>query len=358
MMGWTGRWAGLLVGLMLSSALGLAGSSAAPALALAGGEPCQAQAALAEAGQLVPVPPLNPAYGAAAGDTPFGRCGRPAGHGLDADLSCGPTLAQEQAWLRYRGLMEDALWAEGVEPFTGPLGPFLMRYHFMGGDACRGPLWLASDLLAARALARCALGRPPLVVPGAALDAPPDCRLFGETGQAVCGPFRRYWEARGGLVRFGYPLSPPFDDLNPGDGRAYTVQYFERARFAWHIGAPGDVRLERLGYTLTLGRENEAPFQRVTDPGDGSWFAETGHRLRGRFRDAWAATGGLESHGLPLSAEFVELNPDDGQRYTVQYFEYSRFEYHPDQAGTPYEVQFGQLGRQVYTERGQPAGTP
>ncbi|MCC6626104.1 MAG: N-acetylmuramoyl-L-alanine amidase, partial [Chloroflexi bacterium] len=45
-----------------------------------------------------------------------------------------------------------------------------------------------------------------------------------------------------------------------------------------------------------------------------------------------------------------EVNPADGQTYTVQYFERARFEYHPEHKGTPYETQLGLLGRQ-YTSR-------
>jgi len=36
----------------------------------------------------------------------------------------------------------------------------------------------------------------------------------------------------------------------------------------------------------------------------------------------------------------------------VQYFERERFEYHPESAGTPYEVELGRLGAQVARQRG------
>jgi len=41
------------------------------------------------------------------------------------------------------------------------------------------------------------------------------------------------------------------------------------------------------------------------------------------------------------------VNPSDGKEYTVQYFERARFEFHPEAAGTPYEVQLGLLGAQA-----------
>jgi murein DD-endopeptidase MepM/ murein hydrolase activator NlpD len=76
------------------------------------------------------------------------------------------------------------------------------------------------------------------------------------------------------------------------------------------------------------------------------YFAQTGHYLSGKFRQYWESTGGLAQYGYPLTREFTERNPDDGNLYTVQYFERNRFEYHPELAGTPYEVQLGLLGKQ------------
>jgi hypothetical protein len=59
-------------------------------------------------------------------------------------------------------------------------------------------------------------------------------RFFAETGHTLSGPFLRFWEKRGGLERFGYPISEPFWETSPVDGRDYLVQYFERARFEHH----------------------------------------------------------------------------------------------------------------------------
>src|SRR5207253_4450759 len=49
-------------------------------------------------------------------------------------------------------------------------------------------------------------------------------------------------------------------------------------------------------------------------------------------------------------------NPTSGRSYLVQYFERSRFEYHPENAGTPYEVLLGLLGTQLSQKRGYPYG--
>jgi hypothetical protein len=56
-------------------------------------------------------------------------------------------------------------------------------------------------------------------------------RYFRETGHTLSGRFRRFWEKRGGLATFGFPISEPFEEISPTDGQARITQYFERARF-------------------------------------------------------------------------------------------------------------------------------
>ena len=46
------------------------------------------------------------------------------------------------------------------------------------------------------------------------------------------------------------------------------------------------------------------------------------------------------------------MSPLDGQPYTVQYFERARFEYHPENAGSPYEMLLGQFGTEMLAARG------
>jgi glucose/arabinose dehydrogenase len=184
---------------------------------------------------------------------------------------------------------------------------------------------------------------------------PPGARTFPETGQWLAGAFLSAWEQGGGLARFGFPISPPLD---PGDGT--TIQWTERARFEYHPSFPAGQRvlLGLLGREVTRARGGQAPFLAVPDPADGSWFPETGHTLRHGFRAYWEAHGGLVSYGFPISEEFAEVNPIDGQTYTVQYFERARFEYHPEHKGTPYEVELGHLGRQQYAGGGTVAPAP
>lgn len=86
-------------------------------------------------------------------------------------------------------------------------------------------------------------------------ESRPDLRYFPETGFGVGGLFLQFWEENGGLMSFGYPISAEFDEVQP-DGRAFRVQYFERARFELHpeaAGTPYVVQLGLLGSALYFG---------------------------------------------------------------------------------------------------------
>jgi hypothetical protein len=80
------------------------------------------------------------------------------------------------------------------------------------------------------------------------------------------------------------------------------------------------------------------------------YFPQTGHHLSNRsgFLNHWRANGQLHIFGYPLTEELVE----DGR--IVQYFERARFEYHPEHAGTPAQVQLGLLGREMLAIQGMP----
>lgn len=163
---------------------------------------------------------------------------------------------------------------------------------------------------------------------------------FTETGFVVSDPFLTYWQERGGLFSYGYPIS----DLLNEDG--LTVQYFERARFEYHsenAGTPYEVLLTPLGLQLSKGRDFDPGTSE--DAGDGVYFAETGHTLRGKLNEYWETYGGLARFGFPISEELDELS-SDGRIYRVQYFERARMELHP-QNDAPYDVLLGQIGKQM-----------
>ncbi len=170
--------------------------------------------------------------------------------------------------------------------------------------------------------------------------------------------FLSYWRAHGGLAQFGYPRTAEIREVNPANGRIYTVQWFERNRFEWHPengNTAYEVLLGLLGAQAIIGREREAPFARVTDPllAGQTYFPETGHTLRNSFKGYWEAHGGLALYGFPLSEEFSERDPGTGRDYVVQYFERNRFQWHPENAA-PYEVLLGLLGNRIVGDPGTP----
>ena len=82
------------------------------------------------------------------------------------------------------------------------------------------------------------------------------------------------------------------------------------------------------------------------------YFQQTGQSMDGKFLQYWLEHGGLALFGYPITPAFRENG------YTVQYFERNRFEYHPENAGTPYEVLLGLLGRERLLSEGRKVPPP
>ncbi len=146
-----------------------------------------------------------------------------------------------------------------------------------------------------------------------------------QTGHYLRGAFLSFWERRGGVGIFGYPITEEY--IRRSDGK--LVQYFERARFELRVvNNQAVVDLGRLGaeelQARGLGFPRVAPFSSTSTR---RYFAETGHSLQGAFKNFWESRGGLEIFGYPLSEEVRELLSDGVER-TVQYFERARFELH------------------------------
>jgi hypothetical protein len=75
-------------------------------------------------------------------------------------------------------------------------------------------------------------------------------QYFAATGHNLSGKLLDYWQKRGGLPIFGYPISEPFTEASKSGGKEYTVQYFERNRLELHpemAGTPYEVQLGLLG---------------------------------------------------------------------------------------------------------------
>ncbi len=165
--------------------------------------------------------------------------------------------------------------------------------------------------------------------------------------------FRTFYDAYGGVQFLGLPISGVMEV----NGR--NIQWFERARLEhWpeYAGTPYEIQLGRVGSEYTQSRDFP---QQTFFPGQPGlhYFAETNHGVSDRFLAFWEQYGGLDIFGYPISDEFDErLN--DGNIYRVQYFERARLEYHPELAGTPYEIQSGLLGQALYLNERRPDTIP
>lgn len=75
-----------------------------------------------------------------------------------------------------------------------------------------------------------------------------------------------------------------------------------------------------------------------------------GSCISGRFYQYWRENGGLPVFGYPLTSEFEQQTAEG--KFTVQFFERQRFEYHPEKA-RPYDVLLGRLGDELLRRQGR-----
>jgi hypothetical protein len=87
---------------------------------------------------------------------------------------------------------------------------------------------------------------------------------------------------------------------------------------------------------------------------DTAFFPQTNHSVSFGFKHYFDTRGGLDIFGFPTTEEIRENG------WTVQYFQRARFEYHPELAGTQYEVELGLLGdltaNQTFDKTGPASG--
>nr|HID12408.1 hypothetical protein [Anaerolineae bacterium] len=169
-----------------------------------------------------------------------------------------------------------------------------------------------------------------------------NCQYFVETGHYVCDEFLGFYETRGGLEIFGYPLTEAFDDPT----RGLRVQYFQRARMEWHPYNPEPYKVQlgllvdELGYRYPPARQEQIP---AFNSPIHHYFPETGHVVSYAFLHFFREKGGLDIFGYPRS----EFMYEDG--YIVQYFQRARMEWHPEILSGP-QMRLTNLG-EIYIER-------
>lgn len=176
----------------------------------------------------------------------------------------GPFLAY---WRSYGGLARfgypiseefDERSSDGHSYRTQYFERAVFEYHPEAND----PQWQIQLRLLGSALVSGRLQETPFRRAGGASG---DRSYFAETGHTLGGMFADYWHKTGGLPIHGYPLSEEFVERNPADGRDYTVQYFERARFEFHpegVSSGNGVLLGLLGSqaATTTKQTQSAPF--------------------------------------------------------------------------------------------------
>lgn len=199
----------------------------------------------------------------------------------------------------------------------------------------------------------------PQPTPAAQPGPMPGERCFAEVPDCISGRIREFWEENDGLMVFGFPTSPQYEEII--EGKPYQVQWFERNRMELHPEKPQpyDVLLGRLGVEM-LEQQGFDWWQFPTglDQPGCVYFAETRHSICGNFLNTWQAHGlevdgsagysmkdNLALFGYPVSEPMTEVL-EDGQEYTVQYFERVRMEHHPEN-DAPYNMLFGLLGNEI-----------
>ena len=175
-------------------------------------------------------------------------------------------------------------------------------------------------------------------------DFLPRKAYFPDTGHHLSGDLLTRWLGSGDFTIYGFPITDPVTE----NGR--IVQYFERARLElWPENAEDYpdwvVQGTLLGVWKAQQVRDRGPFlplilEDYQPNGEYYYFEETSHSLANGFKKYWDANGGLPVFGFPISEEFEE----DG--IVVQYFERVRMEWHPDNAGTEFEILLGHLGRE------------
>ncbi|MCS6910423.1 MAG: hypothetical protein NZM11_07625 [Anaerolineales bacterium] len=143
---------------------------------------------------------------------------------------------------------------------------------------------------------------------------------FPQTGHAVDPTFAAYFEARGGVAEFGYPITYAYIE------KGLLVQYFQNVRMEYHPYNPDPykIQLGLLGEELGK-RQPPIPVNQIPSPTDPScvYFPQFGHAVCHSFLKYYNEHGQLDRFGYPISSMYLEKDR------LVQWFQRARMEFHP-----------------------------
>ena len=169
-----------------------------------------------------------------------------------------------------------------------------------------------------------------------------DCEYFEDVGHYVCTEFLEFFETRGGLEIFGYPLTEAFNDPD----RGLWVQYFQRVRMEWHPYNPEPYKVQLgllvddLDYRFPDALPEEIP---LFNSHLRHYFPETNHVVSYAFLDYFREHGGVDIFGYPRSESIYEGG------HLVQHFQRARMEWRPE-APFGLQMRLTNLG-ETYIER-------
>ncbi|GAB4424967.1 MAG: hypothetical protein OHK0015_04460 [Chloroflexi bacterium OHK40] len=144
----------------------------------------------------------------------------------------------------------------------------------------------------------------------------PSRAFMPQSGHTLGGAFGWFWQQRGGVAVFGYPISEEFRERDPATGQELLVQYFERARFEYHpehAGTPDEVMLSPLGRLLLSQDPVALAATAPTRPIELLGQATTGFNTSSSERviNIGRATAIVDSIMVPAGAEFSFIASGD-----------------------------------------------
>lgn len=215
--------------------------------------------------------------------------------------------------------------AVGVDIVGAPISTVItrdgMRYQYTERTRLEMPLSGDAVPQLTRAGAILSSGRDFKPLDNSSVNA--DTLYFPQTTHSLAYGFRQFWEKHGGLAVFGYPISEEFAERSLTDGKMYTVQYFERARFERHpefAGTLNEIQLGLLGKQLyqffegtrlpgTPGATDPVPG--LENPGNPRFGLVTEFTNQPRDR-LLKMLGDLDMHWVRQPVQWFALEPKPG----------------------------------------------